>query len=115
MQIFIILLITFFCIVSNTWSAGFQLFNEGSARVMGLGAAVTGRTDLIESVWYNPSATAFFKKPEFMIGSAFVYPSLKFKSDVTGKNYEMTDRLHPFTFSLHNLSSKRSFCLKFFF
>lgn len=115
MQIFIILLITFFCIVSNTWSAGFQLFNEGSARVMGLGAAVTGRTDLIESVWYNPSATAFFKKPEFMIGSAFVYPSLKFKSDVTGKNYEMTDRLHPLPFLYITYPVKDRFVLNFFF
>ncbi len=43
----------------------FSVFNEGSARVMGLGAAVTGRTDLVESAWYNPSATAFLKNQKF--------------------------------------------------
>ncbi len=91
------LLLTAICffIVSNAWSAGFQLYNEGSARVMALGAAVTARTDLVESAWYNPSATVFLKRTKFMTGVAFVYPSIEFKSYSTGKKYEMTKMLHP--------------------
>ncbi len=76
------------------WGAGFQLFNEGSARVMSLGAAVTARTDLVEAAWYNPSAAAFFKAPEGMTGISVVVPSITFKSD-QGQEYDMINRVHP--------------------
>lgn len=94
----LILVAIFLFTVSEVWSAGFQLYNEGSARAMALGAAVTGRTDLVESAWYNPSATAFLEKPEIMTGVAFVYPYVEFKSDTTGEKYEMTEMLHPLPF-----------------
>ncbi len=108
-------LITFLLITSNLWAAGFQLFNEGSARVMSLGASVTGRTDLVESTWYNPSATAFFKNPEVMIGTSFVYPSIEFKSDTTGKKYEMTKMLHPLPFLYLVQPLNKRFTLNFSF
>ncbi len=76
------------------WSAAFQLFNEGSARVMSLGAAVTARTDMVESAWYNPSAAVFFKAPEGMVGLSMVIPSITFNND-QGPDYEMINRVHP--------------------
>lgn len=115
MRKFLFLLAIFLLAVSEVWSAGFQLFNEGSARVMALGAAVTGRTDLVESVWYNPSATAFLERPEFMTGVAFVYPSVEFKSDKTGKTYEMTEMLHPLPFFYGVYPFKDRFTLNFSF
>ncbi len=98
MRKILLFLAIFLFTVSEVWSAGFQLYNEGSARAMALGAAVTGRTDLVESAWYNPSATAFLEKPEIMTGVAFVYPYVEFKSDTTGEKYEMTEMLHPLPF-----------------
>ncbi|WP_457755942.1 OmpP1/FadL family transporter [Thermodesulfatator indicus] len=83
--------------VGNTWGAGFQLFNEGSARVMGLGAAVTARSDMVESAWYNPSAAAFFSGPEMLAGMALVKPSFTYK-DKSGEEYEMVKHVHPLPF-----------------
>jgi len=109
-----ILLILWISCTGSLWAAGFQLFNEGSARVMGLGAAVTGRTDMVEAVWYNPSATAFLEGPEFMTGLALVMPSVEFDSD-NGRDYEMTDRVHPLPFLYAAYPLNDRFTLNFSF
>ncbi|MBX6423234.1 OmpP1/FadL family transporter [Thermosulfurimonas sp. F29] len=82
---------------NGVFAAGFQLFNEGSARVMGLSAAVTARTDMVEAAWYNPSATAFLKAPEVMAGLSLVYPTVKFEND-RGPNFDMVEKVHPLPF-----------------
>jgi len=87
----------FVLLVTGVWAAGFQLFNEGSARVMGLSAAVTARTDMVEAAWYNPSATAFLKAPEVMAGLSLVYPTIKFEND-RGPNFDMVEKVHPLPF-----------------
>ncbi|OAQ21251.1 OmpP1/FadL family transporter [Thermosulfurimonas dismutans] len=109
-----ILLMLWISCTGSLWAAGFQLFNEGSARVMGLGAAVTGRTDMVEAVWYNPSATAFFKDPEVMTGLALVMPSVEFESD-SGRDYEMTDMVHPLPFLYAAYPLNDRFTLNFSF
>ncbi|WP_022853427.1 OmpP1/FadL family transporter [Thermodesulfatator atlanticus] len=96
------------------FAAGFQLFNEGSARVMGLGAAVTARTDMVESAWYNPSAAAFFKSPEVLVGSALVKPSISYKAD-SGAEYDMKKRVHPlpFFYAIYPVDERLSFSFSF--
>ncbi len=107
-------LVSLLLLITGVWAAGFQLFNEGSARVMGLGAAVTARTDLVEAAWYNPSATAFLKAPEVMTGLALVYPSVEFEND-RGEDYEMTDMLHPLPFLYAAYPLNEHFTLNFSF
>ncbi len=111
-----VLVLAFFMIfwLPRVWSAGFQLFNDGSARVIGLGAAVTARTDLVEAAWYNPSATAFLKTPEVMTGLALIYPSVEFENN-RGKDYEMTEMLHPLPFLYAAYPVSDRFTLNFSF
>ncbi len=61
---------------SKVFAAGFQLFNELSARSMGNGATMTARTDTAESAWFNPAAIAFMHHKEAIGGMAVVMPSL---------------------------------------
>ncbi|OAG28008.1 OmpP1/FadL family transporter [Thermodesulfatator autotrophicus] len=92
-----LILVFLLLVTGRAFGAGFQLFNEGSARVMGLGAAVTARDDMVESAWYNPSAAVFFSRPEVLAGSALVIPSIKYEPKAGGE-YEMIDRVHPLPF-----------------
>ncbi|QJA05619.1 hypothetical protein FVE67_01870 [Thermosulfurimonas marina] len=114
MRIWLWAMWAFFLGVSQVFSAGFQLLNEGSARVMGLGAAVTARTDLVEAAWYNPSATSFLEVPEALAGLALVYPSVEFDQRA-GKDYEMTEMLHPLPFFYASYPLQERFTLNFSF
>ncbi|NDY43481.1 hypothetical protein G3N55_11600 [Dissulfurirhabdus thermomarina] len=75
------------------WSAGFQLFNELSARAMGTGAAMTARTGLAEGAWFNPAATAFMGGTEALAGTAVVMPDLQL--DGPGADYSMKKKGYP--------------------
>lgn len=72
------------------FSAGFQLFNEGSARTTALGAAMTARYDTVESAWFNPASVAMqeYKGMTGMAGMAVVMPSLQLNT-ATGPDPEM--------------------------
>ncbi|MEZ0328083.1 MAG: outer membrane protein transport protein [Dissulfuribacterales bacterium] len=72
------------------FSAGFQLFNEGSARTTALGASMTARYDAVESAWFNPASVAMqdYKGMTGMAGMAVVMPSLKLNT-ATGPDPEM--------------------------
>ena len=93
----LIFLLLFFTVASfhcqNVFAAGFQLFNELSARTAGLGAAMTARTDVVESAWFNPAVSAMLDSPKFMAGMAAVIPQMKLDAD----NYEeeMKDKVYP--------------------
>ena len=67
-------MMTFFS--SNVFAAGFQLFNELSARGMGNGGTMSARTYTAESAWFNPAAIALMNHKEAIGGMAVVMPSL---------------------------------------
>ncbi len=74
-------------------AAGFQLFNETSARGSALGSAMVSFDDAIESAWINPAATAMHAKPGVMAGIALVTPSTEL--DGPDRDYEMKDAVYP--------------------
>jgi len=77
-----------------TFGAGFQLFNELSARSMGNGSAMTARMDVAESAWFNPAAIAFMSKNEALAGIGAVVPSMEL--DMAGDNDpDMQDKVYP--------------------
>ncbi len=79
---------------TSAWSAGFQLFNEMSARSAAMGSAVVARSDIAELAWFNPAGAAMMERAEVMAGMSFVVPSMEFDND-NGKDWEMKDHVFP--------------------
>ncbi len=79
---------------SRAYSAGFQLFNELSARATGLGAAMTSLKDSAEMAWFNPAATSSFSKTRLMGGMALVFPSLELDTP-NGDDPDMKNMAYP--------------------
>ncbi|MDF7826305.1 outer membrane protein transport protein [Pontiellaceae bacterium B12227] len=69
-------------VAGTTMGAGFQLYTEGSAEALGQAGAISGRTNLTSSAWYNPSALAGTQQPKIMVGSAFASIHTDYKSGV---------------------------------
>ncbi|NPA95179.1 MAG: transporter [Thermodesulfobacteria bacterium] len=88
----LVFLLAAFC-SANVYSAGFQLFNELSARTASLGAAMTARTDVVESAWFNPAVSAMLDGPQVMAGMAAVIPQMKLESD--DYRADMKDKVYP--------------------
>lgn len=82
------------------FSAGFQLFNEGSGRTTALGAAMTARYDAVESAWFNPASVAMqdYKGMTGLAGIAAVMPSLKLNTP-TGPDPEMKHMAYPLPYA----------------
>lgn len=72
---------------------GFQLFHELSTASTGMGA-LTARSDLTESAWFNPASIAMNRKIEVMAGMAFVAPFMKLDTPV-GDDPEMKNMVYP--------------------
>ena len=66
----------------TSFGAGYQLYTEGSAEVLGQAGAISGRTNLTSLAWYNPSALAGTERPQIMVGSAFVSIDTDYKSGI---------------------------------
>ncbi len=79
--------------VKRASAAGFQLFNEISARGTGMGAAMTAVGDSADTAWFNPAATAFLDRSMVQAGTAFVVPSIKLED--SGNKYEMKNMVYP--------------------
>ncbi len=90
--IFISFAVTVFC-CGSALGSGFQLFNELSARTAGLGAAMTARTDVVESAWFNPAVSAMLDGPRVMMGMTAVIPQMKLESD--NDHWDMKDKVYP--------------------
>lgn len=78
----------------RVYGAGFQLFNELSARGTGLGAAMTSLKDSAEMAWFNPAATSSFSKTRLTGGMALVFPSLELDTS-GGKDPDMKNMAYP--------------------
>ncbi len=77
----------------NVFAAGFQLFNETSARASALGMAMVSFDDAIESAWINPAATAMHERPGVMTGLALVAPNNEYNGAVGDE--EMKEAVYP--------------------
>ena len=80
-------------LTSSAFGAGFQLFNELSARATSLSTAITARGDLVESAWFNPAASSMFEKPKLLTGMAMVIPNMRLETDYD--EYDMKDKIYP--------------------
>ncbi len=81
-------------LVGNVCGAGFQLYNEMSARTAAMGAAAVARSDIAELAWFNPAGAAMMERPEIVGGLSLIYPGMEFQND-NGRDYEMKDHLFP--------------------
>jgi len=83
-----------FFAVQQSMGAGFQLFNELSAKGTGLGGAMTSLQDSPEMAWYNPAATPGFTRTRLLAGMALVMPS--FELDIpSGHDPQMKNMAYP--------------------
>ncbi len=80
-------------VYTQVFGAGFQLFNELSARGTAMGGALTARDDIAESAWFNPAASSMLDGLSTTIGSAFVIPHMKLEHD--GTHDDMKDKVYP--------------------
>jgi len=62
---------------SGVFAAGFQLFNELSAKAMGNSAAMSARYDAAELAWFNPAGAAMMDRAQVTGGGALIFPSMK--------------------------------------
>ncbi len=94
--------------------AGFQLFNELSARSMGNGSAMTARLNVAESAWFNPAALPFMSHNELVAGVAAIVPSMEL--DMPGGNDpDMQDKVYPvpYFYSAYKLNERVGLGLSF--
>lgn len=77
---------------SQAFGAGFQLFNELSAKSMANGYAMSARDDVAECAWFNPAASSMLDTASITTGMALVLPSM----ELDGKAYnpEMKNLAH---------------------
>jgi long-chain fatty acid transport protein len=78
---------------SSVWAAGFQLFNELSAKATAQGSAMSARDDVAECAWFNPAAAAILDGPKATAGMAVVFPSMEL--DGNGYDPEMKNMAYP--------------------
>ncbi len=89
------------------YGAGFQLFNELSARSMGNGSAMTARMDVAESAWFNPAAIALMSHNELLAGMAGVMPNMEL--DMNGSHDpEMQEKFYavPYFYSAYKVNDR---------
>lgn len=98
-------------IAGSSLGAGFQLYTEGSAAVLGQAGAVSGRDDLTSLAWYNPSGLAGAERATVLVGSAFVSIRTDFSSEspvIPARDSQMTDdwRVVPHMYYVQPISEK---------
>ncbi len=93
----ITMLLLAFVFTGTSYGAGFQLFNELSARGMGNGGTMTARTDTAESAWFNPASVALMKHPQALTGMALVMPYLALQ--MGDHEYRMKKMAYPLPYA----------------
>jgi len=97
------------CLLSGgAFGAGFQLYNEGSAEALALGAAISARRDLLSNTWYNPAALAGSEKKGLSLGVTFVAPSYTYDAGGPEGEQVLEQDLHylPHINYVHPLTDK---------
>jgi long-chain fatty acid transport protein len=89
---------------SGAYGAGFQLYTEGSAEALGMGAAISARRDMISNAWYNPASLTDFKTPQLMIGNTIVNLNISYEEDGYDADLENRWRNVPHFYYVHPLS-----------
>ena len=92
----------------NANAAGFQLFNELSARASGIGAAMTSLADTPEMAWFNPASTQGFSKTRMTAGLALVMPCLELDTP-TGNDPDMKNMAYPIPYIYAGTSIRDKF------
>jgi len=97
------------CTVKNIYGSGFAIYSQG-ASALGQADAVIAHTDSPSSVFFNPALINKLEGTQIESGTTLIFPSWKFKSDVTGKIAETEDKMfYPSTFYVtHKFNEKIS-------
>jgi long-chain fatty acid transport protein len=91
------------------YGSGFIIDTQGASS-LGQGAATVAHTDYASAIYFNPALINKLEGTQVELGTTLLFPSSKFKSDVTGKTFKIErDVFYPSTFYLtHKINDKVS-------
>ncbi len=98
-----------FCTISNAHGSGFAIYTQGASS-LGQGAATIAHTEDPSAIFFNPALINNLDKTRIELGTTIIFPSRKFKSDLTGKTFKADeDVFYPSTlFVTHKFNEKLS-------
>ncbi len=101
------LLIT--ALAPQVWSAGFALYNHSSASIA-QGGAVIAHNDDSSALFFNPALMNKLEQPQVRLGINYLKSSVKFRSDATGKTFNLKDTSHyvPTLFAVYRINDSVS-------
>jgi long-chain fatty acid transport protein len=93
----------------NAYGAGFTINTQG-ATSLGQANSVVAHTDDPSSVFFNPALINKLDKTQIEIGTTLISPSTQFRSNATGRKFEMEDdKFFPSTlFITHKFNDRLS-------
>ena len=91
------------------YGSGFIIDTQGASS-LGQGAATIAHTDYASAIYFNPALINKLEGTQVELGTTLLFPSSKFKSDITGKTFKIErDVFYPSTFYLtHKINDKVS-------
>jgi long-chain fatty acid transport protein len=91
------------------YGSGFTIDTQGASS-LAQGAATIAHTDYASAIYFNPALINKLEGTQVELGTTLLFPSSKFKSDITGKTFKIErDVLYPSTFYItHKINDKVS-------
>jgi long-chain fatty acid transport protein len=95
--------------MSYAYGSGFTIDTQGASS-LAQGAATIAHTDYASAIYFNPALINKLEGTQVELGTTLLFPSSKFKSDITGKTFKIErDVLYPSTFYItHKINDKVS-------
>ena len=95
--------------VTDSFGSGFAVYTQ-DASALGQGNAMIAHTDGPAAIFFNPALLNKLEGTQVEVGTTLIFPSRKFKSDLSGKEYETEYSVfYPSTFYLsHRFDDKVS-------
>jgi long-chain fatty acid transport protein len=108
MTVFLSVFLVLFA-VSNAFGSGFAIYTQGASS-LGQGNATIAHTEDPSAIFFNPALINKLDKTQIELGTTIIFPSRKFKSDLTGKTLKADeDVFYPSTlFVTHKFNEKLS-------
>ncbi|UCH81046.1 MAG: outer membrane protein transport protein [Nitrospiraceae bacterium] len=105
----ILLILLIPALAPHAWSSGFALYNHSSASIA-QGGAVIAHNDDSSALFFNPALMNKLEQPQVKLGINYLRSSVEFKSDATGKTFNLKDTSHyiPTVFAIHRINDSIS-------
>ncbi len=84
----------FLAVSETVFAGGYQIYGAASPEAIALGAAVSGRDDLVSNAWYNPAAVMKFKDPVYNSGYSLVKLNWEYEPGNGAGKVKIKDQTH---------------------